>query len=359
MNTTDLTNELASLMGLHPGELPAVEINKKSAPYRLIGQLARQNYIPSYQDTPDDLKWLVKGEEDCQPDPSIHIIDLLGVYQSGNNKVVLYDLLIQLCALQLEVDYEGLRTVVLLHELSHAVTHRGLDSDNRIWECFNIADKRAKEYFAQIYTYKFLQNTEQSYLAIMNKLSEVQPGVYQTYQESIGKEIGVINEELLATRYAVPDGFQPYSPMLLRENWEIRFDNLESYRSPKLLIFALGANTRQQYETISKGTKFSITANEIRIRSYDYSPSNYGFSDESTLDVYRLILDNLEKIREKSTTRSQQKPLFSIVFGSDQYYLNLADSFAHDLWKEIVDIIENDYSVLSRVLRRYRFDGGP
>ena len=265
MNTTELTNELASLMELRPGELPSVEIKKKSTPHRLIGQLVRQNYIPSYQDAPDDLKWLVEGEGDCEPDPSIHIVDLLGVYQSGKNKVILYDLLIQLCALKLGVDYAGLRRIVLLHELSHAVTHRGLDSNDRIWECFDIADKESKEYFAQIYPYKLLQNTEQSYLTIMNKLSEVQPSVYQTYQKSIDTDVNMINGELLAARNAVPDGFETYPLALLRENWEVHFDNLQRYRTPKLVMYVLGQNTRQQYETINEGTQFSITAQKIRI----------------------------------------------------------------------------------------------
>ena len=351
MNTTELINELASLMGLRPGELPSVEIDKKSAPSHLIGQLVRQNYVPSYSDAPDALKRLVEGAGDCQPDPSIHIIDLLGVYQSGNNKVILYDLLIQLCALQLEVDYEGLWRIVLLHELSHAVTHRGLDSDGRIWECFNIADKEMKEYFAQIYTYKFLQDTEQSYLAIMNKLAEVQPGAYQTYLESIDIDLNMINEELLAARYAVPDGFEAYPLALLEKNWEVHFDNLARYRSP---LFT--TSLQPQYETISEGTQFSITVNKINIKkSYDYRPSSNEFSDESTLQVYKLILNHLDEIKEKPTNNETQKPLFYVVFGTCRYYLNLEDSFAHHLWNEIVTVIGHEYPVLSTVLAGYKF----
>ncbi len=351
MNTTELINELASLMGLQPGELPSIEINQKSAPRRLIGQLVRQNYIPSYQDAPNDLKWLVEGEGDCQPDPSIHIIDLLGVYQSRNNKVILYDLLIQLCALKLGVNYAGLRKVVMLHELSHAVTHRGLDSNDRMWECFDIADKESKEYFAQIYTYKFLQNTEQSYLTIMNKLSEVQPSVYQTYQKSIDIGVNLINGELLAARNAVPDGFEIYPLALLRENWEVHFDNLQRYRSLKMTT-----SLEPQYETVSEGTQFSITANKIRIRSFDYRPSSDEFSVESTMSVYRFILDHLEEIKEESSEQQDGKPLFYVDFDGGQYYFNLANStFAREFWIKIVDIIESDYPVLSKVLRGYEF----
>ena len=356
MNTTELTNELASLMGLQLGELPSIEINQNSAPRRLIGQLVLQNYVPSYEEAPDDLKWLVERRHwDYQPDPSIHIVDLLGVYQSRNNKVILYDLLIKLCALKLEVDYEGLRRIVLLHELSHAVTHRGLDSDGRIWECFEIARQDAKEYFAQIYTYKFLQGSTQSCLAIMDILSEVQPDVYQTYKESIDKGVDIINTELLEARRTVPDGFELY-PALLKEKWEIRFDNLARYQVPAIAMYMLTSSTRPMYKTKTEGTKFSITANKIRIRSYDYQPSSDEFSVESTLRIYRLILSSLDEIKENSTNnKTQQKPLFCVVFGSSEYYLNLTDTFAYDLWSKIINIIECDYPGLSKVLKGYTF----
>lgn len=105
------------------------------------------------------MKWLVEGEGDCQPDPSIHIIDLLGVYQNRNNKVILYDLLIKLCSLKLEIDYEGPWTIAMLHELSHAVTHRGLDSNDRIWEFFDIADRGQRNILPRYILTSFCRTT--------------------------------------------------------------------------------------------------------------------------------------------------------------------------------------------------------
>ena len=40
----------------------------------------------------------------------------------------------------------------------------------------------------------------------MNKLSEVQSGVYQTYKDSIDKDVDMINKELLEARRTVPHG---------------------------------------------------------------------------------------------------------------------------------------------------------
>jgi hypothetical protein len=99
MNATEMINDLSALMELQLKESPSIKINTTSAPRSLIGQLVRQQYIPSHQNAPDDSKWLVEGEGDCQPvpDTTIHIIDLLGLYDSRNNTIILYDLLIRLC----------------------------------------------------------------------------------------------------------------------------------------------------------------------------------------------------------------------------------------------------------------------
>lgn len=95
MSQSQEMQRLAALMTLKIDDPPVVEINSESAPRRIIGQLVRQGFVPSHRDAPENLKWLVEGEGDCNPDPSIHILDLLGCYRPGENKVIIYDLLIQ------------------------------------------------------------------------------------------------------------------------------------------------------------------------------------------------------------------------------------------------------------------------
>ncbi len=45
MSSTEYIDALCDLMGLQLQEKPSIEINAKSAPRRLIGQLVHQKYI--------------------------------------------------------------------------------------------------------------------------------------------------------------------------------------------------------------------------------------------------------------------------------------------------------------------------
>lgn len=229
MNINKLADDLSSLADLKIQTLPNVVVNTESAPRELIGQLIRRGYIPSYQSAPEDLKWLVEGEGNCQPDKTINVIDLLGVYINNTNKIILYDLLIRLCSDKLDIDYETLKQIVLTHELAHAITHTGKDIENNIWEYFDIALLEDKEYFAQIYTYKlFKKDNNNLALNVMDKLSENQLEEYNTYKKSLGLAIAEINKNLIDTRKKKPLGFEKYHEAK-ELDWKITFDNLEKY----------------------------------------------------------------------------------------------------------------------------------
>lgn len=189
----------------------------------------------------------------------------------------------------------------------------------------------------------------------MNKLSETQPNVYQTYRESIDTEIELINKELLKSRLVIPEGFELY-PKLLKEKWAIHFNNLMKYEVYVGHDSFSGGGPKSIYRTKTEGTKFSITAGKIDISSYDYNPSSNEFSVESTLSVYYLIQKHLDKIKKESFKKQDGKPLFYISLDDVQYYLNLTNNtFASEFWIKIVDIIESDRPVLSKVLKGYTF----
>lgn len=360
MDIPVIANKLSSLTGLTLERLPSVKTNTKSAPRKAIGQLVRQEYIPSYQDAPEDLKWLVEGEGDNQIDKNIHIIDLLGVYKSNTNEIILYDLLIKLCSIKLKIDYEILKQIVLVHELSHAITHLGKDNKNNIWEYFDIALTEDKEYFAQIYTYKlFEKDGNISTINAMDKLSETQLDIYQTYKNSIDTDIVEINKNLIAIRKKIPSGYEQY-PEALNTKWIIKFDNLQKYE--KYIGHASfhgdinHPGPKSIYKTVSEGTKFEITNRKIVISSYDYSPSSNQFSIGPSLDVYKLIADNQSEIIKSTITDISKKPIFSITIDNKEYYFNISEHFAQKLFDGVVSIIEEEYPVLAKVLRKYRQD---
>jgi len=358
MSSTEYIDALCYLMGLQLQEEPSIEINTKSAPRRLIGQLVRQKYIPSYQTAPDDLKWLVKGEGDCQPVTSIHIIDLLGIYDSRKNKIIIYDLLIKLCSVQLKFDYEGLKAIVMLHELSHAITHRGVDSKGQIWEYFDIAVMDVKEHFAQIYTYKqILQDGNDLLLDIMNELSKAQPSIYQSYKSVKDHNIEKINKDLLEARLIVPSGFETY-PEAVNRHWEVIFNNLQKFREP--YSWEVGPNPLPldfmhppPRKLVTKGTEFRIIAGKIKIRSYDYSPSSDELPSVSTCEIYKSISMHEGDVKKKALSNKTDMPFFNIIIDGTGHYLDLKDPFVFGLWKEIVTIISKTYPALGKVLTGY------
>lgn len=356
MDIEFLSNNVSHLMALTLKNYPSIEINTKSAPRILISQLVRQKFVPSYENTPEDLKWIVKGEGDCNIDDSINIIDLLGTYNSSKNKITIYTILIKLCSIELCVDFDELKYLVLLHELSHAITHRGLDKDNSIWEFFDDSSTDLKEYFAQIYTYKkLIQEDNKSTLVIMEKLSEKQSGVYQTYKQSIEKDITELNHELLKARKDIPNGLEVYFQAKER-NWEIKFDYLLKYQQyvGHNSFPSSGYGPVSIHETKQEGTSFSIKTNLIFVKSYDYSPPNTTLSKNLTVKFYNIICKNELLIKNNSKINIEtEKPIFCFTIDNIEYYLDFTEKIALDIWKEIILILNEEYPVLYKLLTRY------
>ncbi len=94
-------------------------------------------------------------------------------------KIVLYWGVIGLVAEAINVEVEDLTVVVMAHELAHAYTHLGFDSDNCNWDTnsFHQSDRAVVEGLAQYYT-------EAAAKALMNRI----PGVYRAYERLLEKQ---------------------------------------------------------------------------------------------------------------------------------------------------------------------------
>jgi hypothetical protein len=86
--------------------------------------------------------------------------DILGVYSRtarmppNHGQIELYWMVIGAVARLLDVDIEALTAVVMAHELAHALTHLGLDSNRSRWgDGFWNCDKGILEGLAQYYTH--------------------------------------------------------------------------------------------------------------------------------------------------------------------------------------------------------------
>ena len=110
-----------------------------------------------------------RGRED-----GIGGVDLLGTYHGHDSHVTIY---IDSCfkaARRYNVLIDDLVDVVLIHELSHLVTHRGFGVDN--------LSRRFMEHTAQCATYAYLKPSCGEALKVFELLSTHQPSIYQTWE---------------------------------------------------------------------------------------------------------------------------------------------------------------------------------
>jgi len=370
-------NKVAQLIELKIIEKPQITVNEKSAPRSGIGQLIVNGFIPSYQEAPQDLKWLVEGEGDVERDTSVSILDLLGVYKSEKNEIILYDILIKLASIKLEINFEALKMVVLFHEISHAVTHRGLDEENNIWTFFDVADQEVKEYFAQIYPYKlFEQENRRDLMSAMNRLSEIQPTIYRKYKELLNLDIKELNVELRKERNKIPEEYSNYHEALQRK-WSIFFSNLTKKPNPhyltpaerklrdlekalvdymyKVEIERVDKELERDKQWLKSGTEFKITAKRIDIRSYDYSPSDNTLTIDETCKFFNLIYENISKIRSHSVSKLNKSHQFSVTIDEETFQMDFKDPFAFGFFNKVLEVLNKRYPVLVKVLKKYSF----
>jgi len=345
--------KLAALMDLTVDTPPAVEINSKSAPRSIIGQLVRQGFIPSHRDTPDNLKWLVEGEGDCNPEPTIHIIDLLGCYRPHEDKVIVYELLVHLCALKMGVDESILHRIVLLHEIAHAVTHRGREPDGSIWDLFAAAEEEKKEYFAQIYTYKQLEREgETAAITAMDALADQQPNLYQTYRSTTAQDVADINASLLEARRQVSTGCEAYS-QAISTPWRFQFSNLQRYHEPFVGYILMRAGAKMpEGKLVTSGTEIEIDAKRIKVRSYDYSPAGNTLPPQGISSIFQTLTDS-NSVLHSYNFPDPAGPHFLVQLRDGTYNVSMRTPEILDIWRKIVDIVGESYPALARVLHAY------
>jgi hypothetical protein len=103
-------------------------------------------------------------------------LDLLGKYNPDDRKVTIYVDSCRLAALEYDVDVDALIEIVLIHELTHLITHNGFETSND-------ADEHFQEFTAQCGTYAYLkQPGREKALEVFEQLSPRQPFIYRTWE---------------------------------------------------------------------------------------------------------------------------------------------------------------------------------
>lgn len=132
--------------------------------------------------------------------------DILGEYDSESHSIVIYEIPCKLASWGLSkslgrMPNNDLLKVVTAHEISHAITHLGLDDRGSIWGNFIIAPKEDKELFAQIFALKYLDmRSEGSAVQVFRALATKQSQIYNTWKGIEDRSIEEIDNLLLEAR---------------------------------------------------------------------------------------------------------------------------------------------------------------
>lgn len=112
--------------------------------------------------------------------------DVLGAYFFRVPEIQIYWLPIAVTAKALDISLEALTVVVLLHERSHAYTHKGFDVDGAQWPTsdFAEADLSVVEGLAQYYTWAVCRKMEEEYptwIGAFDRLLKFQSDPYREH----------------------------------------------------------------------------------------------------------------------------------------------------------------------------------
>lgn len=127
----------------------------------------------------------------------------------SNSRIELYYGVIGIAALRMGVEIEDLTAVVLAHELAHAYTHLGFDTNNNRWsdEGFHESQHELKEGLAQYYGKLALEH-----------LTTIIPNAVDAYEKLLIKQPPAYHVQQKWFEQASPESVRHTLVMLRREN---------------------------------------------------------------------------------------------------------------------------------------------
>jgi hypothetical protein len=356
MNMAGDFKSAVEMMGFTACNEVTAQIEDKSIPRPHIRRLLRSGELPSAEKTPEDLRWVARGEDVGQQnkqEADVGLLDTLGIYDPGRRRIVLYDPLISLVALRRGWDSHALRRVVYWHELSHGASHLGIDRDGLIWESFEYADTDLLEHYAQLYAYHALVTRgEEETVRIMRELSEGQPRCYRSYLDDTHLCLGETNQRLYHARRAAPSSF-PLHDEAFGACWGLEFDN--RYEAPFIGYYLMLPGTKPP-EGKKGGSQFTVRGRSIEIRSHDYSPNTKTLSPRASYEVFLAIISDLAKCSSESCTPAPQAPSFRCWRGAVEGVYALKSEAGRALWGKVCDAIAVDMPTFASILQRYSAD---
>lgn len=169
--------------GYSPAALPPIYVSTEVPPlFVAYPELEQKN--PSRW---EEHEHRVPPNRDRRTPETMDIEQVLGVYQPRQQQIIIYARGIEWCAEKLQLDGEWLFAVVLIHELSHWLTHQLPRPGIPAWptELYMLAETDLHEGWAQLMTWWVASELGGSFLTTFKTLNRRQSPPYLVYEEFI------------------------------------------------------------------------------------------------------------------------------------------------------------------------------
>ena len=171
--------EITGRSGYLPTALPPIFVSSETPPIFISYPELENDDEDEYQRTDEDQ--IPRNWERRRPE-TISIEELLGVYQSRHEQIVIYERGIKWRGHR--CDEEWLRSVVLIHEISHWITHVLPKPGVPTWstDLFALSETDLKEGWAQLITWWIADQVGGSFKDTFEKLNQNQSPPYHIFE---------------------------------------------------------------------------------------------------------------------------------------------------------------------------------
>ena len=178
--------EITRRSGYLPTALPPIFISYETPPifiaYPELEDNDNENQIPRNRDQRNDESHIPRNRERRSPE-TISIEELLGVYQPRHQQIIIYERGIKWRRHQL--DAEWLRSIVLIHEIGHWITHVLPKPGVSTWstDLFGLSEMDVKEGWAQLITWWIAEQVGGPFRDTFEKLNQNQSSPYHVFED--------------------------------------------------------------------------------------------------------------------------------------------------------------------------------
>lgn len=193
--------EITRESGYLPTALPPIFVSYETPPifiaYPELEEEDDEYQIRRNRDQRRDEEQIPRNRERRKPE-TISIEELLGVYQSQHQQIVIYERGVKWSTHRHQLDAEWLRTVVLIHEIGHWITHVLPKPGVPTWstDLFALSEADLKEGWAQLITWWIADQVGGPFKETFERLNQRQSRPYHVFEQFKDEPIDKVMESL-------------------------------------------------------------------------------------------------------------------------------------------------------------------